>query len=316
MVVVGTLAALGSNVLELRDDLTGGGSIAATSDLVLTIAFIALFGFFAEMMRKGRQWGRVFLTVFASLGLIFNVFGLFDLGGRPIDGTAQVVLASIGSVASIAGVLFMFLPSANTFFRDNRERARTVSQGLRKLMLTAHVAVSVGWLGLIMGMLAMAVTAAISSDPRTQFSVYSMMSLLDEIFLGMTSLFALLTGMVGAVGTKWHLMRRHWVSVKFVVTVVLMMFGFGVIHQLIAEAYALVLAGAPPAQVREVGVPLAVCAGVAVLTLIFMTVLSTYKPWGLTRYGRRQQATGRPASPVSSPRPAEQADRFAAVGRR
>jgi hypothetical protein len=177
---------------------------------------------------------------------------------------------------------------------------------MRKALLTAHIAISVGWLGLITGMVAMAIAGAVSDDTRTQYSVYTIMTLLDEIFLGLSSFFALLTGLVGAIGTKWHLMRRHWISTKFIMTLCLMAFGFGVNHPLIARATALVEAGAPPAQVRAVGIPLAWCASVAVLMLVFMTILSTYKPWGFTRYGQRRQAETvrrKPSVAPGGPRP-------------
>jgi hypothetical protein len=305
-VVVGTVVALVSNVFELRVAYSEpGGGLGATTDLTLTIAFIAMFGFFVEMMRKGRQWGRVFLTIFGTTGLTFTTLGLLQIGGRPIDGTLEVILGIIGAVASVIGLVSMFWPSANAFFRTVREGARVVSPGLRKVMLTVHIIISVGWLGLIMGMVAMAVVGASTGDPRTQYAVYDMMNLLDQIFLGMTSLFAMLTGVVGAVGTKWHLMRRHWVATKFVITIVVMCVGFGVIHQLIVEAYNLTQAGAPVAEVRAVGLPLAVFSSSALLTLVFMTVLSTYKPWGFTRYGRRKQAASGARRPgAATPRAA------------
>jgi hypothetical protein len=301
MALVGTVAAIASNVFELKKAFSTGGASAA-SDLVITIVFIAMFAYFAEMMRKGRQWGRVILTVFAALGLVFNTLGLLHLGGRPIDGFGEVSLAIIGNVASVIGMWWMFARSANAWFRAVRASSREVSTGMRKAMLTAHIAISVGWLGLIVGMVALAIVGAISGSSRTQYSIYTIMTLLDEIFLGMTSFFALLTGLIGAIGTKWHLMRRRWISTKFVATLCLMCFGFGVNHPLIAKATALVEAGASPAQVSAVGVPLAWCAGAAAALLIFMTILSTYKPWGFTRYGKRKLAeSGRAPRPSVLP---------------
>jgi hypothetical protein len=213
-----------------------------------------------------------------------------------------VSLAIIGNVASVAGLIWMFTPSANAYFRAVRERAREVSPGMRKAMLTAHVAISVGWFGLLLSMIAMAIVGALSGSARAQYSIYTIMTLLDQIFLGLTSFFALLTGLVGAIGTKWHLMRRYWISTKFIMTLFLMAFGFGVNHPLIAKATALVEAGAPPAQVRAVGIPLAWCASAAGVMLIIMIILSTYKPWGFTRYGQRKQAeAGRRPRPSGTP---------------
>ena len=57
--------------------------------LVVVSAPYAQNGFFAEMLRAGRQWGRVLLTVFTSLGLLFTGLGLARLGGRPLVGPLQ-----------------------------------------------------------------------------------------------------------------------------------------------------------------------------------------------------------------------------------
>ncbi len=297
MVIVGTLAAIASNVFEIGHQLdTGSAGAATTADLVLTIAFCAMFGFFAEMLRKGRQWGRVMLAVFTALGILFTGLGLAGLGGRPIVGGVQVVLAWLSFVASVLGLVCMFLPSANAFVTAMKDRNRQISQRLRKIILTAHVAISVGWLGLVTGMFALAVTGATTSDRGTQFAMYTTMSLLDEIFLGMTSMFALVSGVIGAAGTKWGLMQRWWVAVKFVVTILLMMFGFGAIHSLILEANTMVLAGDVPVRGPDadaVGTALASCAGVALCVLVFMTILSTFKPWGMTRRGRKVQTAPR-----------------------
>lgn len=302
MTLVGTVTAILSNVFELKDELARHNN-GALSDLVITIVFIALFGFYAEMLRRGRQWGRVTLALFAALGLVFNTLGLLRVGGRPIDGTVDRGLTIISTIATVLGLVWMFTPSTNAWFKAVGHKSREVSPSMRKLMLTLHVAFSVGWLGLIVGMDAMAIVGAATNSTVTENSIYTVMTLMDEIFLGMTSLFALLTGLIGAVGTKWHLMRRYWISTKFLMTLGLMAFGFGVNHPLIAKATALVAAGAPPAQVRTAGIPLAICASFAVAMLIFMTVLSTYKPWGLTRYGRRKQAASTRVRPSVVPIP-------------
>lgn len=292
-VLAGTGAALLSNILELRAAYGRGEGLSATTDLVLTIAFIAMFAFFNEMMRVGRQWGRVMLTIFGLTGLLFTTLGLFHIGGRPITGTAQTLLGVIGAVASVAGVTLMYLPAANAYFRATRVQARQISQSLRKLLLTAHVGISVAWLGLVTGMMAMAINAALADDPRLQSSVFEMLNLLDQIFLGMTSLFALLTGLVGSVGTKWHLMRRRWVSTKFLLTIGLMITGFSVMHQLITAGYEATGRGESMDSVRPIAIGLSCASGLAVCLLIFMLTLSTYKPWGLTRYGQRRREVER-----------------------
>ncbi|MFG2332163.1 hypothetical protein ACGFMM_21350 [Streptomyces sp. NPDC048604] len=299
MVIVATLAAIASNVFEIAHQVeTGVAGAATTGDLVLTIAFCALFGFFAEMLRAGRQWGRVLLTVFTALGLLFTGLGLAGIGGRLFVGPLQAGLAVLSFVASVVGLVLLFVPSANAWMAEVRDGSRMVAPRLRKLMLTCHVAISVGWLGLITGMLAMSIAGATTSDAEQQAAMYRTMSMLDEIFLGMTSMFALITGIVVGAGTKWGLMQRRWVMVKFFTTMGVMLLGFSVIHQLILKANELVDAGAPVrgGELDTVGWSMAAAAALAVLTLVFMTAVSTYKPWGLTRRGRRAAPAARTAA--------------------
>ncbi|RCG25312.1 hypothetical protein DQ392_01750 [Streptomyces reniochalinae] len=290
MVIVATLSAIASNVFEIAHQVeTSVAGAATTGDLVLTIAFCALFGFFAEMLRAGRQWGRVLLTIFTSLGIAFTGAGLLQIGGRPLVGPLQGGLAVVSLVTSVAGLVLLFVPSANRWMAQVRGTARTIPQRMRKAVLTTHVAISVGWLGLVTGMFAMSVAGATTGSAEQQAAMYRTMSLLDEIFLGMTSMFALITGITVSAGTKWGLMRRRWVTVKFFVTMGVMMLGFGVIHQYILEANELVEAGAAVrgAELNRVGWSMAGSAALALCSLVFMTAVSTYKPWGPTRWGRR-----------------------------
>ncbi|WP_233521650.1 hypothetical protein [Streptomyces triticagri] len=292
-VIVATLAAIASNVFEIAHQVeTGIAGSATTGDLVLTIAFCALFGFFAEMLRAGRQWGRVLLTIFTSLGILFTGLGLARIGGRPLVGPLQGTLAVISLVTSVVGLVLLFLPSVNRWMAEVRGRGRTIPQRLRKAVLTAHVAISVGWLGLVTGMFAMSVAGATTGNAEQQAAMYRTMSMLDEIFLGMTSMFALITGIVVGAGTKWGLLQRRWVATKFFLTMGVMLLGFGVIHQLILEANELVDAGAAVrgGELDAVGWSMAGAALLALLSLVFMTAVSTYKPWGPTRWGKKGTA--------------------------
>ncbi|MFF0431980.1 hypothetical protein ACFYU9_07130 [Streptomyces sp. NPDC004327] len=302
MVIVATLAAIASNVFEIAHQVeTGVAGAATTGDLALTIAFCALFGFFAEMLRAGRQWGRVLLTVFTALGLVFTSLGLAGLGGRPMVGPLQESLAVASLVPSVIGLVLLFVPSVNAWMTQVRVSGRMISQRLRKLILTCHVAISVGWLGLVTGMFAMSVAGATTGDAAQQAAMYRTMSLLDEIFLGMTSMFALITGIVVAAGTKWGLLQRRWVAVKFFWTMGVMVLGFSVIHQYILKANELVSAGAPVrgGELDSVGWSMAASAAVALFSLIAMTAISTYKPWGLTKRGRAASPAARTARTAS-----------------
>ena len=52
----------------------------------------------------------------------------------------------------------------------------------------------------------------------------------------------------------------------------------------------------PLAELRELRISLAIHGGGGLLVLLMTTILSVYKPRGMTRYGWRRQHEGRTAS--------------------
>lgn len=162
---------------------------------------------------------------------------------------------------------------------------------LRKLNLTAHVTSSVGWLGAVVGFLALSIAGLASQDAEIVRGAYVAMNLIGQAVILPLSLAALLTGLVQSLGTHWGLFRHYWVVVKFALTIgatILLL-----LHQFTAVAVAAsrvsgAAAGTLP-EVGRLGTQLVGDAGLAVLVLLATTTLSVYKPWGLTRYGRRTQ---------------------------
>jgi hypothetical protein len=162
---------------------------------------------------------------------------------------------------------------------------------LRKLNLTAHVTSSVGWLGAVAGFLVLSIAGMTSQDAEIVRGAYLAMNLIGQSVIVPLSLAALLTGLVQSLGTSWGLFRHYWVLLKFALTIgatVLLL-----LHQFTAVAVAASRVSATPAgtlpEVGRLGTQLVGDAGLAVLVLLATTTLSVYKPWGLTRYGRRVQ---------------------------
>jgi hypothetical protein len=79
----------------------------------------------------------------------------------------------------------------------------TMSPGLHKFALTAHVASSVGWLGAVAGFLALALSALISQDALTVRAAYLAAALLTWYVIIPLSVIALFTGLAQALGTRW-----------------------------------------------------------------------------------------------------------------
>lgn len=167
---------------------------------------------------------------------------------------------------------------------------------LRKFALTAHVIASVGWLGAVISVLALAITGVASDDPETVSAVYLAMDLTSWSVLVPLALASLTTGIIQSLGTKWGLMRHYWVLAKLLITLVatlVLLLYTQTLGHLAGVAAQTTLSTEDLAVLQTPSVVLH--AGVALLLLLVATVLAIYKPAGLTRYGWRKQLERRPA---------------------
>jgi hypothetical protein len=160
----------------------------------------------------------------------------------------------------------------------------TLAPRLRKLVLTAHVVSSVGWLGAIAGFLALAVSALTSDEAETVRAAYLAMELMGWFVLVPLAFASLLTGLVQSLGTHWGLFRHYWVVFKLLInvvaTVVLLIYT-QTLDSLADTARESdhVLRSASPA----------LHASAALVLLLVATTLAVYKPRGMTPYGLRKQ---------------------------
>ena len=158
--------------------------------------------------------------------------------------------------------------------------------GLRKAALTAHVTASVGWLGAVACSLVLGVAGLTLQDPERVRAVYLTLEPMGLFVLVPASVASLLTGLVQSLGTRWGLFRHYWVVAKLLMNVfatlvvVLYMQTLGYLAN-VARATT----GDDLAELRSPSVVLH--AGGALVLLLVATVLSIYKPRGMTRYGQR-----------------------------
>lgn len=163
---------------------------------------------------------------------------------------------------------------------------------LRKVALTAHVATSVGWLGAVAAVLALAVAALSSEDVHTVRGAYLALELIGRFALVPLAVAALLTGIVQSLGTPWGLIRHYWVLFKLMITVVatvvllLYMETLGYLATVAASASN----GADQTLLQTPSV--VIHAGGALVLLLVATVLAVFKPRGRTPFGLRQRPTG------------------------
>ena len=164
----------------------------------------------------------------------------------------------------------------------------TMSPRLRKFVLTVHVATSVGWLGAVVAYIALDVAAVASRDVQTVRAAYLAMELLVWYGIVPLALASVLVGIVNALGTSWGLFRHYWVVVKLLLTVVATAVLL-VETQTIGFMADMAASGADPRDLPG-SLPHSI-GGLVVLGIT--TILSVYKPRGVTSYGWRRRAERR-----------------------
>jgi hypothetical protein len=153
----------------------------------------------------------------------------------------------------------------------------TMTSGLRKFSLTAHVTSSVGLLGSIAAFLALAVAGVTSQDTQMVRAAYLAMKVIARFVIVPLAFASLLTGLVLSLGTPWGLFRHYWVLVKLLLTV----FATSVLlakMELISYAARLSAeATLSHADLRAAGIQLVVHAAGGLLVLLVPAALAVYK---------------------------------------
>jgi len=164
----------------------------------------------------------------------------------------------------------------------------TMSPGIRRLALAAHVVSSVGWHGAVAVFLALAVAGLASNDAQMARASYQVMDMVTWFVIVPLCLASVLSGFASSLGTTLGLFRHYWIVVKLVITLpatVVLFVHTRPISQISHIASERTLA-APDLGLQ---IQMLAAAGVALVALLVATVVSTYKPRGLTRHGWRKQ---------------------------
>jgi hypothetical protein len=176
---------------------------------------------------------------------------------------------------------------------------RRLSPRWRKLLLTVHVAASVGLLGVDATVVALGVAGLRGSDPRT---VYPAADLIGAALLLPLVLVALTSGVALGLLTPWGLLRHWWVTVKFALTVAGTVLAVLVLTPALGDAAQSARAGtALPATQR---LELVRDAGAASVVLLTTVALSVHKPFGRLRVRRPRLSGGASPAPRADRGPA------------
>ena len=158
---------------------------------------------------------------------------------------------------------------------------RRLTPRWRKLLLTVHVAGSVGLLGTDAAVVLLVGAGLRGSDPR---AVYPAAELIGTALLLPLALVALASGVALGLLTQWGLLRYWWVAVKFALTAAGTVLALVVLTPALGAAADAVRAGTLPSGAARL--MLLRDAGAASVVLLTTVVLSVYKPFGKVRAHR------------------------------
>lgn len=161
-----------------------------------------------------------------------------------------------------------------------------MSPAIRKLLLTAHITCSVGWIGAVCVFLALAIIGLTSEDAAMVRAVYVVMERAAWLTLIPFAFASLVTGIAVSLATTWGLFQHYWVVFKLLITMfatLVLWIYMETFRHMAATAVDLVQAidgvRNPSPLVHSV---------LALLILLVATVLAICKPQGITAYGRRR----------------------------
>jgi len=159
-----------------------------------------------------------------------------------------------------------------------------LSARLHKLVLTTHIVTAVGWLGAVVAYLPLDVIATVSQDVPTVRAAFHAMDLIIRYTIVPLGLATVLIGVVNGLSSPWGLFRYYWVVVKLALTLfatTILLFEAQTIRFMAQVAAT----GADP---RNLPGSLSHSIG-GLVVLLIITILSVYKPKGVTRHGWRMQ---------------------------
>jgi hypothetical protein len=182
-----------------------------------------------------------------------------------------------------------------------------LSRKARAAVLTIHVAMSVGWLGLDGALVALEVAGLSTANAAVRAGIGAAMAVIACWVLIPVVFASLASGLVLALSTPWGLGRYWWVLAKCGIAGALTAAG---LTFLLPQLPSLVAGGGEPA-----GIETLIARALALVLLLGATGLSVVKPWGKTPRGRAVAPPGRPAKQpgqVPTQRAAKQSDQVPA----
>ena len=158
------------------------------------------------------------------------------------------------------------------------------SPSLRRLILTAHITTSVGWFGAVIAYLALDIVATAGQDVASVRAAFFGMEAIIVYVIVPLALASVLIGIVNALSAPWGLFQHYWVVVKLA----LPLFAITILLLEVQNVRYMAEVAATGADPRNLPGSLPHSIG-GLIVLLVTTMLSVFKPQGMTRYGWRKR---------------------------
>jgi hypothetical protein len=251
-------------------------------------------------------WVKVFGIIAITASLLFlgmmlgnmvGIGGMSGMGSSP--GQYLPLWIEVSGFIALVIVLLFFIAMLAGVGGKTRGRKPLVASSLpswlllpslRKLTLSAHIIGSVGWIGAISTFLALAVVELSSQNALIVRGTFLSMDMIAWFIIVPLSLASLFTGLVLALFTKWGLLSHYWVLAKLLINVLASIILLMYVQSLGSLANIAAASTVSETQILSLrGSDSVEHSGAALLALLVATLLSVYKPRGMTRYGQRKQ---------------------------
>ena len=185
----------------------------------------------------------------------------------------------------------------------------TLGPGLRRAVLSLHLASSVGWIGAVVAYLAIGLSAGAGANAQSVTAAWIAMEVTGWYAIVPLAIASLVTGVVISLGTPWGLFRHYWVIVSLLLTLFCTVILLLHMPDVSASARAIAASGGTATAeqsghgarsgghgsmggLSQLGADL-FHPGAGLVFLLAILVLNVYKPRGLTPYGWRKQQEAR-----------------------
>jgi hypothetical protein len=160
---------------------------------------------------------------------------------------------------------------------------------VRKTVVVLHTILSVGWLGVTFADVTLVITAIAADGTEVREAMFRALGVIADYLLIPLAWGAFLTGLLLSLGTRWGLVKHTWVLTKFcLTTLAVALTTFSLVpglKDLRDQVEATPAGHVFPLDNREV-VSLLVAGVISTSIYTICVILSAFKPWGRTRWGR------------------------------